>query len=141
MVRFRSGKVDYGQPVPGGLNSTMVRFRSMDNALALSPNMESQFHYGSIQIDTADAGQNRTGGLNSTMVRFRLYTSHMDILFVESVSIPLWFDSDVMYHHLFLSVPSSQFHYGSIQIIQYLRNRMEGRLSQFHYGSIQMEFR
>ena len=71
-----------------GLNSTMVRFRWGEVQIIDLSEIESQFHYGSIQIRS----------------QFTLSP------YSSIVSIPLWFDSDdnIMSIHLksfFVSIP------------------------------------
>ena len=80
--------------------------------------IQSQFHYGSIQMLTASFIRRRSRkSLNSTMVRFRSYIFRLLSRPLRVVSIPLWFDSDLGdFKSPHTCLAWSQFHYGSIQI-------------------------
>ena len=60
---------------------------------------------------------------------------------IDSVSIPLWFDwNQTTRQQLGLRDETSQFHYGSIEIKEYLNLDCNGNIkSQFHYGSIEIQ--
>ena len=79
--------------------------------------MESQFHYGSIQIYSSTSKQDRNLGLNSTMVRFKLESSNAvrDIRIQRLNSTMVRFKSSILLK-TFSKEKQSQFHYGSIQI-------------------------
>ena len=61
---------------------------------------------------------------------------------VKIVSIPLWFDSNLLQLDGFSGkIAMSQFHYGSIQISKIDSLKEKTVMSQFHYGSIQINLR
>ena len=94
----------------------MVRFKSEQTLRTNQPNNPSQFHYGSIQMNTIALSPVSIFSLNSTMVRFKYDKSAADLslkelsqfhygsiqiqphrrkpLYNSIVSIPLWFDSN-----------------------------------------------
>ena len=100
-------------------------------------------------------------GLNSIMVRLKYFQLVIDFANIQSVSIPLWFDWNLLeglsiieknidvsiplwfdWNQLFgVEIPKdhtmSQFHYGSIEIYK-LQQIVANALSQFHYGSIEI---
>ena len=98
--------------IPLWFDSDEVRFAELRGFVK-----SSQFHYGSIQMVWVSKHHiDDQVGLNSTMVRFRFRT-YSDVEIQAVVSIPLWFDSDrETPSKRSLRTPSSQFHYGSIQI-------------------------
>jgi len=55
-----------------------------------------QFHSGSIQTSAGLLDASLMPGFNSTLVRFKLPKPRSVIAPVENVSIPLWFDSNLL---------------------------------------------
>ncbi len=120
----------------------MVQFKFRKAEGVCLDKLKSQFHYGSIQIKNGNKKKIKNPfSLNSTMVQFKWHIPLPLLNRFPFVSIPLWFNSNPseggrgLFGKTEVSIPlwfnsnthsqiwnitiqdTSQFHYGSIQII------------------------
>ena len=95
--------VDLSNEIVNCLNSTMVRFKLQRRSKHARNIGRSQFHYGSIQMRLCHYSNCDQLRLNSTMVRFKS-TYNTEYIRRDVVSIPLWFDSNIITESAYIRV-------------------------------------
>ena len=121
------------------LNSTMVRFKLVAMTEAWSMIYESQFHYGSIQINIFFSNK------SNLFVKSQFHYGSIQIILSRSlnrwpvkVSIPLWFDSNLIVRMVKVVI-LARLNSTMVRFKWYnRRSHTNAKRSQFHYGSIQI---